>query len=104
MAEDEDRDEESEDGEDEESQSKKDGKKTLFIIVGVVVLVILGAVGALLVGLSDSETETTVEEAHGEPLPEEALPEEEVLAPPARVFHELPEILVDMNDVSQRTA
>ena len=104
MAEDEDldEDEESEGDGDEESQSKKGGKKTLFIVIGVVVLLILGAVGALLVGLPESATETTVEEEEGL---DESLPvEEEAVAPPGLIFHELPEMLVDMNDVSRRTA
>ena len=99
MAEDEDLDEEAEDGEDDESRPKKGGKKTLFIVIGVVVLLILGVAGALLVGLPDSATETAVEEEQEEPLPFE-----EVLAPPGNVFYELPELLVDMNSVSRRTA
>ncbi|MDP6604452.1 MAG: flagellar basal body-associated FliL family protein [Rhodospirillales bacterium] len=106
MAEDEDLDEdvESEDGEDGESQPKKGGKKTLFIIIGVAVLLLLGVGGALFVFLPDSATETTVEdEVEGEP--EEPLPAEEVvLAPPVGIFYELPELLVDMNDISKRTA
>ena len=106
MAEDEDLDEEAEDGEDDESRPKKGGKKTLFIVIGVVVLLILGVAGALLVGLPDSATETAVEEDETavEEEQEEPLPVEEVLALPGDVFYELPELLVDLNSVSRRTA
>ena len=86
---DEDDDDESEDDEDDKKPAPKGGKKKLFLIVGLIVFVVIGGLGAAyMTGLLDPVMEVVAggeEVTEGQELAEGA------------VFYDLPELLVNLN-------
>jgi flagellar FliL protein len=87
--------EESEDAGESNGSSAKKGRKTLFIIIGVAVLVVIGGVaGAWFTGLLDP----VVAMVTGEPVAAESTEEG---SPVGVVYLDLPEILVNLNTGSR---
>lgn len=83
-------------GESDASPAKKKGRKTLFIIIGVALLVVIGGVaGAWFTGLLDP----VVAMVTGEPA--EKASSEEGTGPVGVVYLDLPEILVNLNTGSR---
>lgn len=82
------------------SPSKKGGKKMLFIIIGIAVLVVIGGVaGAWFTGLLDP----VIAMITGTPVAEDTHGKEGTGVPGEPVFLDLPEILVNLNTGARKS-